>query len=270
VAQDDVVWLRQALQPGRHLDGRKRELRLGGGGANVAIPLRHAGHHVQLVAAIGADPTGEWILARLESAGIDTAAITRLPGESTRSLVLVDPGGERTIVNLRRCAEARPPERLRSLAADAVYVRSRELDLGELLAERVAVGPVVAHMPPLAAGSRPATVLLGSESDLPAELLADPWAAGLAIAGGALRWVVLTRGPRGALAFAEGQRLVEPAPVVAAVDTTGAGDVFAAGLVHSLVEGRPMAEALRAAVAWGAASVACAGLPDQETIRRLA
>lgn len=270
VAQDDVVWLRQPLQAGRHLDAGKRELRLGGGGANVAIPLRHAGHHVQLVAAIGADPAGEWILARLESAGVDTAAIARAPGDSTRSLVLVDPAGERTIVNLRRCSEARPPERLRALAADAVYVRSRELDLADLLAESVAAGLVVAHMPPLTAGSRPATVLLGSESDLPAELLADPWRAGLAIAGPALRWVVLTRGPGGALAFGEDQRLVEPAPAVTAVDTTGAGDVFAAGLVHSLVEGRTMADALRTAVAWGAASVACAGLPAEDDIRRLA
>jgi sugar/nucleoside kinase (ribokinase family) len=270
VAQDDVVWLQQPLRAGRHLDARRRELRLGGGGANVAIPLRHAGHRVQLVAAVGADPAAEWILAKLESAGIDTTAVARAPGESTRSLVFVDPAGERTIVNIQRCTEAQPPERLRSLAADAIYARSRDLDLAELLAERARDLLVVAHIPPLAAGSRPAAVLVGSESDLTPELLADPWSAGRAIAGDALRWVVLTRGPLGATAYSRDERLAEPAPTISAVDTTGAGDVFAAGLVHALVEGRAMSAALRGAVAWGAASVSCAGLPSEDAILQLA
>ena len=36
LAQDDVVWLRQPLREGHHLDARQRKLRLGGGGANTA------------------------------------------------------------------------------------------------------------------------------------------------------------------------------------------------------------------------------------------
>jgi sugar/nucleoside kinase (ribokinase family) len=269
-AQDDVVWLSQPLREGHHVDASRRKLRLGGGGANVAIPLRHAGHQVQLLAPIGADPAGEWILAQLEAAGIDTGAITRAPGESTHSLVLVDSEGERTVVNLHRCREPHVPDRLRPLAADAVYVRSRELDLAGPLAERNADALVIAHVPPLAAGCRPAAVLIGSEPDLTPEFLADPWAAGRLIAGEALRWVVITRGPLGALAYGPGEQLAEPAPAVEVVDTTGAGDVFAAGLVHALVEGRAMADALRVAVAWGAESVRCSGLPDEDAIRRLA
>ena len=60
-----------------------------------------------------------------------------------------------------------------------------------------------------------------------------------------------------------------PAPEVEVVDTTGAGDVFAAGLVHGLVEGRAMVEALRTAVAWGVAAVRSADLPEQDAIRSL-
>lgn len=269
VAQDEVVWLRQPLRPGGHLDAVRRTLRLGGGGANTAIPLRHAGHRVALLAPIGGDPAGEWLIARLEAAGLDVSMLSRRPGESTRSLVLVDPDGERTIVNLCRCQEDGPPDRLAAIAADAVYVRSRDLELAPLLARCLGQALVVAHLPPLAAGLRPATVLVGSASDLPADVLADPWSAGREVAGDPLRWVVVTHGAQGAVAYGPGVQHRAAAPAVAVVDSTAAGDVFAAGLVHALVEGRPMEAALRLAVAWGATAVGCEGLPAAETIRSL-
>lgn len=267
-----MLWLVQPLRDGRHLDAHRRKLRLGGGGANTAVPLHHAGHHVALVAPIGADAVGEWLLAKVQAIGIDTSAVSRVPGESTRSLVLLDPEGERTIVNLTRCRDAATPERLRAASADAdaVYVRSRDGDLAPVLRERAGRSLVVAHVPPLEAGVRPANVLVGSESDLPAEFLAAPWEAGRAIAGEPLRWVVVTRGSRGASACSAVERLFAPAARVRVVDSTAAGDVFAAGLVHALVSGRPMAEALRTAVSWGTAAVECAGLPEAETVARLA
>jgi sugar/nucleoside kinase (ribokinase family) len=269
VAQDDVVTLRQPLRAGSHLDAAVRRLRLGGGGANTAIPLRHAGHDVVLIAPVGADAVAEWLLAKLQAAGVDVSAVSRMPGDSTRSLVLVDPGGERTIVNLQRCREAGPPVRLASLAADAVYVRTRELDVSRVLDEAVARSLVVAHVPPLEAGSRPAHVLVGSESDLPPAFLADPWAVGRAIAGERLRLVVITRGPRGAEAFGPSERVAVPAPTVPVVDSTAAGDVFAAGLVHGLALGRPTQAVLETAVSWGAATVSCPGVPSRETIEGL-
>jgi sugar/nucleoside kinase (ribokinase family) len=269
VAQDDVVWLHQPLSDGQHLEAGPRRLRLGGGGANTAIPLCHAGHHVLLVAAVGADPVGDWLLGTLEEAGVDTGLVARVPGESTRSLVLVDPNGERTVVNLHRCHAPRAAECLRATSADAVYVRSRDLDLTEALAERVNDSLIVAHLPPLGEGSRPAGVLVGSASDLPPEFIADPWSAGRRVAGEALRSVVVTMGAQGALAVHGKHRLRVPAPEVEVVDTTGAGDVFVAGLVHGLVEGRAMAEALRTAVAWGVAAVRSTDLPEEDTIRSL-
>jgi sugar/nucleoside kinase (ribokinase family) len=269
VAQDDVVTLLQPLSAGCHLDAAARKLRLGGGGANTAIPLGHAGHDVVLVAPVGADAVAEWLLAKLQAAGIDVSAVSRMPGASTRSIVLVDPGGERTIVNLHRCRETGPPSRLAALAADAIYVRSRDLDVTALLAEAAARSLVVAHVPPLEAGSRPAHVLVGSESDLPPAFLADPWAAGREIAGVALRLVVVTRGERGAEAFGANEHESVSAPHVTVVDSTAAGDVFAAGLVHALVEGRTTRAALETAVAWGAAAVACPGVPGRETIQGL-
>ena len=172
-------------------------------------------------------------------------------------------------MNLHRCREAGPPRRLADLEADALYVRSRDLDLPPLLASVPARTLLVAHVPPLEPGSRPADVLVGSESDLPPAFLDDPWGAGRSIAGGRLRLVVVTRGERGAEGFTASERIAVPAPRVDVVDSTAAGDVFAAGLVHALVLGRPARAALETAVAWGAAAVARPGVPGRETIESL-
>ena len=192
-----------------------------------------------------------------------------MEGESTRSVVLVDPEGERTIVNVHRCLEAELPRRLEKLETEALYVRSRQADLADVMAEVARRATVVAHVPPLTRGSRPAHVLVGSASDLPSAFVGDPWDVSEGIAGSLLRWVVLTMGPHGAEAVSADDRMATPAPSVEAVDTTAAGDAFAAGLLHGLLLGQPMTQALATSVAWGAAAVTCPGLPDRETIRAL-
>jgi len=269
VAIDEVVALRQPLAAGLHLDGRERGRRVGGGAANTAVALASAGYEVTVVSAAGTDADGGTILRHLSAAGVDTSQVARLPGPSTRSLVLTDPAGERTVVNLHRCREAGPPRRLRSLPADALYVRSRDLDLARLLAERLDSTLVVAHVPPVVSGSRPAHVLVASEADLSAEEWEALWAALRKAGGDPVRHVVVTRGAAGAEAFAADGRLHVPAREAVAVDSTGAGDVFAAGLLHALVSGAPMEAALRTAVAWGTAAVEHEGVPPRERIRAL-
>jgi sugar/nucleoside kinase (ribokinase family) len=259
VAQDAVVALRQPLRGGAHLEAEALGERIGGGAAGTGLPLAHAGHQVTLLSPLGTDAAGDALLGLLAAAGIDTAAIDRVPGPSTRSLVLLDPDGERTVVNLHRCRAPQPPAGLRGLGADAIYVRSRDGGLEQLLASRLGDALVAAHLPPVGDGERPAHLLVGSQADVPREALAEPWAFGRRVAGDALRYVVVTRGAAGAEAFSASERLRAAAPPVRVVDSTGAGDAFAAGLLHALLCGASMAEALATGVAWGAAKVASAG-----------
>jgi sugar/nucleoside kinase (ribokinase family) len=67
--------------------------------------------------------------------------------------------------------------------------------------------------------------------------------------------MVLTRGGLGARAFSAGRVLDCAAPAAEAVDSTGAGDAFAAGLCHALARGEAMDRALAVAVRWGSAKV---------------
>ncbi len=258
VASDEVVRLAERCREGGHLNGVPGPVRLGGGGANTAVALAAAGHHVTLVAAVGEDEAGAWQLTKLAEAGIDISAMVRVPGRSTRSIVLVDPDGERTIVNLGRAQEAAPPGRLLDIPADLVYVRSRSTALAPLLAETARRCPVVAHIPPVADGIFPAHVVVASASDFEAQALADPHALARRVAGNTLEWMVLTRGAQGCEAFGP-ERMAIPALPVQPVDSTGAGDTFAAGLCHALAGGKDMRAALSEAVCWGAAKVAQEG-----------
>lgn len=260
VARDDVIRLDQRLHEGTHLQGRPPVGRLGGGGANTAIALAHAGHDVALVATVGSDALAAGLLAELERHGIDIGPVTRVAGPSTHSLVLLDPEGERTIVNLSRAMESRPPRRLLDLAADCVYVRSHGQDLAELLRMKSQLCPVIAQIRDLGEGALPVQVLVGSHADLDEAILRDPLAAGRALAGDVLRWVIVTHGADGAEALGvNGEHLHATAPDVAVIDTTGAGDAFAAGLAHGLAQGLDMERALPLAVAWGSAKVSHAG-----------
>ncbi len=74
--------------------------------------------------------------------------------------------------------------------------------------------------------------------------------------------VVLKLGAAGAMAVRQERLVRAAAPRVAAIDTTGAGDSFAAGFVAATVSGWPLDEALRLAVACGSASVRAVGGVD--------
>jgi sugar/nucleoside kinase (ribokinase family) len=102
----------------------------------------------------------------------------------------------------------------------------------------------------------------------------DPRRALALLAGMGPLWAGRTLGARGAEMLAEGRWRAQPGFAVRAVDTTGAGDVFHAGLVHALLLGQGPAQALATACAAAALSVTALGgrsaLPTREETARLA
>lgn len=254
VAGDEVVRLDRPMAEGAHLEGATLGSRLGGGAANTGMALAFAGNDTVLISCLGGDALGRGLLAQLNAGGLDTSHVLTLNSPTTRSIVLIDGRGERTIVNLERCVDP-DPGRLADIPADILYVRSRAPGLAPVLRAKAARCPVVAHVPPLDAGCLPAHVLVGSASDLPGGFLNDPFAGGREIAGDILQWVVVTKGADGAKAYGADETLSLGAPEVKAVDSTGAGDAFAAGLLHGLAAGSPMGEALGMGCAFGAEAV---------------
>jgi len=83
-------------------------------------------------------------------------------------------------------------------------------------------------------------------------------AAGL-VSEGRAQIVALSLGEQGALLVAKEGALRAPAVAVSVSSTVGAGDSFLAGLVHALDRGETLKEALRRAVAAGAAALLSEG-----------
>jgi sugar/nucleoside kinase (ribokinase family) len=252
---DEAVRLDGPLTPGEGAIGRSLGPRPGGGAAIAAAALAQAGHAVTVAGVVGDDPHGAMLRTVLADLGLDISAVQVRPGPTTRALVLIDPAGERTIIGVGGYrAEELDGAALLGGGYAAVLTKLHAPDVPKIMAAHWAKGALtVAVLPRRGRLPLAAQVLIASEADLSAEEQAHPLRLGHAMCGEALRWVVVTCGARGSEAFgADGAHHVAPAEPVAVVDATGAGDVFAAGLIDALIRGEGMAAALGRGTAWAA------------------
>jgi len=89
-------------------------------------------------------------------------------------------------------------------------------------------------------------ILLANEGEIAALTGLDTLDEQVAWGAARASLLVVTLGAKGAVAVADGHRRHVPAePQGPVVDTTGAGDMFAAGLLAGLVQGRDLATAMR-------------------------
>jgi sugar/nucleoside kinase (ribokinase family) len=72
---------------------------VGGAAANVACGLRARGADVRFGAAIGRDPIGDLVLGRLAALGVSTEFIRPDWPVTSRTVVLIDPHGDRLCIN---------------------------------------------------------------------------------------------------------------------------------------------------------------------------
>lgn len=268
---DEVLYLDGSLKPGGRMRARRREFRVGGGGANTAVALALVGHSVRLWGAVGDDDAGRRILAVLARHGVDASGVARRSGPTPCPLILIDGDGERTIIKAEQPLSIRldPPGAADLPGLDALWVNAFTPALATPMAAAVTAGRtlVVAHLPPAPIDHWPAHVMVASGLD-PRDVLNRAQA----LAGEALRWVVVTHGARGATALhVSGERVSVGAAAARVVDTTGAGDAFSAGLLHGLTARRlPMDRALAVAARFGAAAVEHAASLPPERLRTLA
>ncbi|MCG9916166.1 MAG: PfkB family carbohydrate kinase [Phenylobacterium sp.] len=262
LALDRPVWLEGHLEKGGRVTGRSLEARLaprlGGGGANAGVALHKAGHHVRLASLVAGDAGGDEAIAMAAAAGLNVALVGRRPGESRTTLILIEPDGERVVMGLdldrgRLVLPPLPaPEDHPEVRPGGLYLRAAFPGAEAWAA--VSRGPVVVHWPAPHYRGR-ADVVVCSADDLDPATLEAPFAAAQAVFGAALRAIVVTHGAAGASAYSHSAPVTVRPPAAKVVDATGAGDVFAAGLLEALSAGADMEPALIQACAWGAVTV---------------
>ncbi|MFJ8477166.1 ribokinase [Kitasatospora sp. NPDC094011] len=251
----------------------------GGKGANQAVASARMGAATHLVAAIGRDAEGEAALADLRGAQVETGAVHAHPDAPTgQAIVMVDPGGENSIVVLPGANARLTPDqvtaalaRLHLLPVDVVLT-SNEVPAECVRAAAAALpaaGPrggtrwlhntaPAAELPgPGPTGRRPLLVANAVEArQLTGAATAVEAAHALARQG---EGAVVTLGGDGALVVSDGALTRLPAPAVRVVDTTGAGDVFCGALAARLARGADLPAAAATAVAAGAFAVTALG-----------
>jgi len=259
----------------RGSDTPARVVRRGGGaGANVAVWLARAGAAVTLIGRVGDDAAGREAAGGLRAEGVD-ARLTIDPARPTGTcVVLVEPGGERSMLpdagaNAGLDAVALPEDSAQlHLAGYALLHPGSRPAARALLAAAHDSGLSVSVDPSSAAPLQRtgAAAFLewvgGADLLLPnreeAAVLTgmrDPKGAARALSAHA-REVVVKLGAHGAL-WSDGQsQLRAPAVDVLVTDTTGAGDAFAAGLLAARLAGADPADALGAGCALAAEAVA--------------
>jgi sugar/nucleoside kinase (ribokinase family) len=274
VALDRPIWLYRPLCSGGRSWGRSQagdlHGRLGGGAANAGCALRAAGHRVLVASMLAEDTDGAEARRLAEAAGLDLTLTGVRPGRSSKTLILIEPDGERTILGLdggldreldraamQRIRPSIPgPSALTDARPDGLFVRSAYE--GAVDWARTVSGPVLLHWPS-GTYTGEADVVVASADDLPAETAREPYTTVAATLTPRLQWVVVTHGAAGAVAHGPDGTIAVPATARTVCDATGAGDVFAAGLLDALMAGASMRQALEHACAWGGASVELEG-----------
>ncbi|PKH07022.1 PfkB family carbohydrate kinase [Moritella sp. Urea-trap-13] len=271
---DRVLQLdRQLATGGRHYyadNGR----RLGGGGANTGLGLIYAGHRVALVSQVGNDKTADWLLAEASIQGLDCSLLQRNDLDTPELLLVMTPDGERTIIRPQRPVFTLGP------APDfkqwqALYINSSAV--GSEQWAQIALGStlVVAQLAK-DNRSRPCHVLISSKSDMhnhgvDTNAHQAIWKYGQQISGEQLRYFIITDGEHGAVAYSQHKAIAVTAVAASVVDTTGAGDAFASGLMHGLLANQDIAQAMTTGSEWAAIAVATASsIPGVELQQYLA
>jgi sugar/nucleoside kinase (ribokinase family) len=275
--------------PGKEAFAKEYHREIGGGAVITACGLAKLGCRAAVLGIVGSD--GEWVLEQLRRNSVDTAEIEIDPDEPTGFTVAVTGPDDRAFLTYGGANRDFPPL-LAEAAAGGRLACARHVhlacspDLGsaaDLMDAIRAAGCTISldvgwHEDWLTDPRAPDALRL-VDLFFPNELEAraitrrrDPEGALRAFRRMGLRRVALKLGARGAALLWDGEMIFAPGTVVAAVDTTGAGDCFDAGFLHAWLNGAPPRRCLEAANVCGALSTekpgGIAGFPDPERLRR--
>lgn len=233
---------------------------IGSSGAGKALNLVRLGADVTLIAALGDDEDGERVAAAISSAGISLIRLSE-PDGTARHVNVMDSGGRRMsyLLQGRNVPNLEMDTIERAVtAADLVYLAV--VDFSQSL-----VPVVQSHNRPVWTDLHAYDGTSSTRNDLievadvvlfSGERLGDPRPTMERLCRRGKRLVVCTLAERGALALtASGEWLDVAAEKADVVDTNGAGDAFAAGLMVADFLGLTLGDALAVAARSAAMSI---------------
>lgn len=245
-----------AMGPGREISG--------GSAANTTAGVAALGGRAAFIGRVSDDQLGRVFAHDIRAAGVAYRTPPAEGGPPTgQCLVIVSPDAQRTMSTyLGSCQELDeadideqqvraaaityfegylwdPPAPIRAIRKAMRIARAADRQVAMTLSD---VFCVEGHRADFLELARDADILFANENEARSLLQVDDTAqatAGLAAMG---RLAVMTRSEKGAIVVRGAERIEVPVtPAKRVLDTTGAGDLFAAGFLAGLTQGRELA-----------------------------
>jgi sulfofructose kinase len=269
ICVDSLIQLRDYPAPNGYTRVEGERECIGGDATNAAVILAGLGNRVRLAGnRLGRDRRGRWLrerLARIDN--LDVSLLRLTPQVATpRFIILSARDGSRTILGAATALDGVPLSR-----ADFRGIGMVVLDpfLNEA-ALAVATLAHAQHIPVCVIDVRADSPLVPLCSIV---INSADFTGGMAdrgrtdpdrLLGAGVRTVIETAGARGCSAFAaDGSTFHQAAFPIEAIDTTGAGDAFRAGIVHGTLRGWSLPETVRFASAAAALNCLALGACEQ-------
>jgi len=254
-ATDTLIPMAEFPARGSKLEYSTAKVMPGGQTASTIVACQRWGLTTRYVGKLGNDSAARLHQEAFEAAGVEAQLAINEGGVSAQSIILVDSGGERTVLCQRHESMALRPEELQRdwiVNAKALHVDGFDTEAATLAATwaHEAGIPVIADLDELYPGVEDLIHLIDYlivSRDFPCRLMKE---ANLekALKGMQERYhcklTAATLGQDGVLAWDGKELVLRPAYKVPVVDTTGAGDIFHAGFIFGLLREWPLERTL--------------------------
>ena len=270
----------------------------GGSVANTAVGLSELGGRAGYIGAIADDAEGQSYMADLRAAGVvyEPTFSASSGGESLgtgRCAVLITEDAQRTMATYLGAASTLTPEGVPTELVERASIVLLEGYLWDVPAAKEAMrhaattshganGSVALSLSDSFCVERhqrefldllldDIDILLGNEEEITMLFGATSTAGALEAAEETGLLVVMTKGAEGAVVLtARGPESVAAAPVDKVVDTTGAGDLFASGLLYGLTHGLDPVDSTRLGGLCAAEIISHTGARPESDLKALA
>lgn len=243
---DLIVRVKALPKAGETVTGGDYTALPGGKGANVAVVAKRLGAETEIMAAVGNDAYAAQALENLKREGVYLDAVRRVEAHTGLAFITVSEDGENQIAVASGANAAYAPSDVPKLCSD-VLITQFEIPAAVIeVALEGYTGFVAVNASPVRGGveailQRADLIIVNEGEAAHYDLAAHE---GL---------VAVTLGAKGAELRKNGDLIAKAVPPkVDVVDTTGAGDAFAAALTVALAEKQTPQEALDFACAVGA------------------
>ena len=265
----------------------------GGSAANTVAGLASLGGRAAYIGKVRDDQLGEVFAHDMRAVGVHFDTAPSRDGASTaRCLVMVTPDAQRTMATfLGACLGLGPSDIDEALIArsQVTYLEgylwdppaAKEAFLkASAIAQRAGKKTALSLSDPfcverhraefLELVQRHVDILFANEREICALYQCERLDDALAAVRGKCELSVVTRSEHGSLVFAGDETVTVPVvPVPAVVDTTGAGDLYAAGFLYGYTHGRSLSECGRLGALCAAEVISHVGARPERTLREL-